>query len=70
MKEAFIHAWSGYKNHAMGYDELMPLSQKGVNGLGGLRATIIDALDTATIMRVEELVHEAGSWIEKNLPKD
>lgn len=45
----------------MCYDELMPLSQKGVNGLGGLRATIIDALDTATIMGVKELVHEAGS---------
>jgi hypothetical protein len=24
LKEAFEHAWSGYRNYAMGYDELMP----------------------------------------------
>ncbi|KAH0717682.1 hypothetical protein KY285_013713 [Solanum tuberosum] len=69
VKDAFIHAWSGYKAHAMGYDELMPLSHRGVNGLGGLGATIIDALDTAMIMGADEVVHEAGSWIEKHLPE-
>ncbi|KAL0352859.1 UNVERIFIED_CONTAM: Mannosyl-oligosaccharide 1,2-alpha-mannosidase MNS3 [Sesamum angustifolium] len=69
VKEAFIHAWSGYRNYAMGYDELMPLSHRGVDGLGGLGATIVDALDTAMIMGVDEVVHEAGSWIEKHLPE-
>lgn len=69
VKEAFIHAWSGYRNYAMGYDELMPLSQRGIDGLGGLGATIVDALDTAMIMGVDEVVHEAGSWIEKHLPE-
>ncbi|XP_057949753.1 mannosyl-oligosaccharide 1,2-alpha-mannosidase MNS3 [Malania oleifera] len=67
VKEAFIHAWSGYKNYAMGYDELMPLSQRGIDGLGGLGATIVDALDTAMIMGVDEVVIEAGSWIETHL---
>lgn len=67
VKEAFIHAWSGYREYAMGYDELMPLSKRGIDGLGGLGATIVDALDTAMIMEVDEVVHEAGSWIEKNL---
>ncbi|KAL2467389.1 Mannosyl-oligosaccharide 1 [Abeliophyllum distichum] len=69
VKEAFIHAWSGYKNYAMGFDELMPLSHRGVDGLGGLGATIIDALDTAMIMGVDEVVSEAGSWIEEHLPE-
>ncbi|KAH6793096.1 alpha-mannosidase 3 [Perilla frutescens var. hirtella] len=67
VKEAFIHAWSGYRNYSMGYDELMPLSKRGTDGLGGLGATIVDALDTAMIMGVDEVVHEAGSWIEKHL---
>ncbi|XP_012072098.1 mannosyl-oligosaccharide 1,2-alpha-mannosidase MNS3 isoform X2 [Jatropha curcas] len=67
VKDAFIHAWSGYKNYAMGYDELMPLSKRGVDGLGGLGATVVDALDTAMIMGADDIVSEAGSWIEKHL---
>ncbi|KAL8032264.1 hypothetical protein ABFX02_13G084500 [Erythranthe guttata] len=69
VKESFIHAWSGYRNYSMGYDELMPLSRRGIDTLGGLGATVIDALDTAMIMGVDEVVHEAGSWIEKHLPE-
>uniref|UniRef100_I1M1F3 alpha-1,2-Mannosidase n=1 Tax=Glycine max TaxID=3847 RepID=I1M1F3_SOYBN len=67
VKEAFIHAWSGYKKFAMGYDELMPLSQHGIDGLGGLGATVVDALDTAMIMGLDEVVAEAGSWVEEQL---
>ncbi|KAG6405028.1 hypothetical protein SASPL_132608 [Salvia splendens] len=67
VKEAFIHAWSGYRHYAMGFDELMPVSKRGVDGLGGLGATVVDALDTAMIMGVDEVVDEAGTWIEKHL---
>lgn len=67
VKEAFIHAWSGYKNFAMGFDELMPVSKRGTDGLGGLGATIIDALDTAMIMGENDIVKEASTWIEGNL---
>lgn len=67
VKKAFIHAWSGYKKYAMGYDELMPVSQRGVDGLGGLGATIVDALDTAMIMGANEVVSEASSWVETQL---
>ncbi|XP_039125560.1 mannosyl-oligosaccharide 1,2-alpha-mannosidase MNS3 [Dioscorea cayenensis subsp. rotundata] len=67
VKEAFIHAWSGYKSFAMGKDELMPLTKRGIDGLGGLGATVIDSLDTAMIMGINEIAAEAGTWIEKNL---
>lgn len=67
VKKAFIHAWSGYKKYAMGYDELMPLSHRGVDGLGGLGATIVDALDTAMIMGADEVVSEASTWVETQL---
>ncbi|XP_076885356.1 mannosyl-oligosaccharide 1,2-alpha-mannosidase MNS3-like [Bidens hawaiensis] len=69
VQKAFIHAWSGYKTYAMGYDELMPLSKRGVDGLGGLGATVVDALDTAMIMNLDDIVVEAGSWIETHLPE-
>lgn len=65
---AFIHAWNGYKTYAMGYDELEPMSRTGTNGLGGLGATAIDALDTAMIMGLEEIVDDAESWIKNELP--
>ncbi|CAN1249107.1 Mannosyl-oligosaccharide 1,2-alpha-mannosidase MNS3 [Linum perenne] len=67
VKEAFIHAWSGYRKYAMGYDELVPLSQRGTDGLGGLGATIVDALDTAMLMGADDIVSEAGSWVEIHL---
>nr|ATB19467.1 putative MNS3 [Juniperus phoenicea] len=67
--EAFRHAWTGYKNYAMGSDELMPLSKRGVDGLGGLGGTIVDSLDTAMIMGLNDIVQEAGYWIEKKLPE-
>nr|CAB3463532.1 unnamed protein product [Digitaria exilis] len=69
VKEAFEHAWSGYRDYAMGYDELMPLSHRGTDGLGGLGATIVDALDTAIIMGSDDVVSEASKWIEENLMK-
>ncbi|KAH9311862.1 hypothetical protein KI387_026897, partial [Taxus chinensis] len=65
--ESFRHAWTGYKNYAMGTDELMPLSKRGIDGLGGLGATAVDSLDTAMIMGLNDIVQEAGSWIEKHL---
>ncbi|KAJ8443413.1 hypothetical protein Cgig2_024190 [Carnegiea gigantea] len=67
VREAFIHAWSGYKKFAMGFDELMPISKRGIDGLGGLGATVVDALDTAMIMGIEDIVSEAGTWIETHL---
>ncbi|XP_028764359.1 mannosyl-oligosaccharide 1,2-alpha-mannosidase MNS3 [Neltuma alba] len=69
VKDAFVHAWSGYKKYAMGFDELMPLSQHGVDGLGGLGATVVDTLDTAMIMGIDEVIAEAGSWVEAHLSK-
>jgi len=67
VRKAFKHAWSGYKQFAMGYDELQPVGRVGTDGLGGLGATVVDALDTAMIMGLGDVVEDAGSWIQKNL---
>jgi mannosyl-oligosaccharide alpha-1,2-mannosidase len=42
----------------MGFDELQPLSKHGVDGLGGLGATVIDALDIVTIMGLNNIVKD------------
>jgi mannosyl-oligosaccharide alpha-1,2-mannosidase len=47
----------------MEFDELQPLSKHGVDCLGGLGATIVDALDTAMIMGLSNIVKDVGSWI-------
>jgi mannosyl-oligosaccharide alpha-1,2-mannosidase len=52
----------------MGFDELQPLSKHGVDGLSGLKATVVDALDIAMIMGLRNIVKDAGSWIKKELP--
>ena len=63
----FMHAWKGYTSYALGHDELQPVSKSGTDGLGGLGATVIDALDTAMIMGLDNVVQDAGSWIQKEL---
>jgi mannosyl-oligosaccharide alpha-1,2-mannosidase len=51
----------------MEFDELQPLSKHGVDGLGGLGATIVDALDIVMIMGLSNIVKDVGSWIKKEL---
>ncbi|KAI5818729.1 glycoside hydrolase [Pyronema omphalodes] len=56
--EAFRHSWTGYKTYAWGYDELLPVSNKGGNSRNGWGASIADALSTAILMRQRDVVHD------------
>ena len=51
--EAFMHAWTGYKTHAWGHDELKPLT-KGWKEWFGVGLTIVDSLDTMWIMGLND----------------
>lgn len=53
VKEAFRHAWKGYKEFAWGHDELRPIS-KSYGEWFGLGLTLIDALDTMWILGLKE----------------
>lgn len=53
VREAFRHAWKGYKDFAWGHDELRPLS-KSYSEWFGLGLTLIDSLDTMWIMGLKE----------------
>eukprot|EP01083_Nonionella_stella_P289881 986443_1 len=54
IKSAFLHAWHGYAKHALGHDEILPVSDVASDSWGGLGATLIDSLDTMMIMQLDE----------------
>ncbi|XP_070706993.1 endoplasmic reticulum mannosyl-oligosaccharide 1,2-alpha-mannosidase [Pempheris klunzingeri] len=66
VRDAFRHAWKGYKDHAWGHDELKPIS-KSFGEWFGLGLTLIDSLDTMWIMGLKEEFAEAKTWIENEL---
>ncbi|KAK7687285.1 hypothetical protein QCA50_009790 [Cerrena zonata] len=50
VREAYLHAYQGYKTYALPHDELLPLSNKPVDNFNGWGLTLIDGLDTMWIM--------------------
>jgi len=50
----------------MGFDELQPFSKHGLDGLGGLGAIVVDALDITMIMGLNNIVKDVGSWIKRS----
>ncbi|XP_037547667.1 endoplasmic reticulum mannosyl-oligosaccharide 1,2-alpha-mannosidase [Nematolebias whitei] len=66
VRDAFRHAWKGYKDHAWGHDELKPIS-KSFGEWFGLGLTLIDSLDTMWLMGLKEEFAEARSWVETEL---
>ncbi|OJJ49202.1 hypothetical protein ASPZODRAFT_61441 [Penicilliopsis zonata CBS 506.65] len=54
VKEAFEHAWSGYKSSAMGHDELQPVKGGARDPFNGWGATLVDALDSLWIMGMQD----------------
>ncbi|XP_073696013.1 mannosidase, alpha, class 1B, member 1b [Garra rufa] len=69
VREAFRHAWKGYKDFAWGHDELKPIS-KSYGEWFGLGLTLIDALDTMWILGLKEEFAEARQWVAKELSFD
>ncbi|KAL2092224.1 hypothetical protein ACEWY4_012022 [Coilia grayii] len=66
VKEAFRHAWKGYKEFAWGHDELKPLA-KSYGEWFGLGLTLIDSLDTMWILDLKEEFEEAKKWVATEL---
>ncbi|XP_064210545.1 mannosidase, alpha, class 1B, member 1b isoform X2 [Anguilla rostrata] len=66
VKEAFRHAWKGYKDFAWGHDELKPIT-KSFGEWFNLGLTLIDALDTMWILGLKEEFEEAKAWVATEL---
>ena len=54
VKNAFVHTWEGYKNHAWMKDEVSPLSGGFRDSFGGWAATLVDSLDTLWIVGLRD----------------
>ncbi|KAE8353756.1 putative mannosyl-oligosaccharide alpha-1,2-mannosidase 1B [Aspergillus coremiiformis] len=58
VKEAFVHAWEGYKRYAYPHDELHPISNGFGDSRNGWGASTVDALSTAIIMGNATIVNQ------------
>lgn len=63
IKDAFRYAWDAYVKYAYGDDELAPLSANGTNDRYGWGLTIVDSIDTAIIMGLEDVVERMLNFI-------
>ncbi|KZF21936.1 glycoside hydrolase family 47 protein [Xylona heveae TC161] len=59
IKQAFEHAWTGYKDKAWLHDELTPVLGEFKDPFCGWGATLVDALDTLWIMGLHDDFKEA-----------
>ncbi|KAF9983310.1 hypothetical protein BGZ65_001931 [Modicella reniformis] len=64
VRDGFAHAWSGYKKHAWGHDEVRPVSGGYQDRFNGWGATMIDSLDTLVIMGFNKEFDEALDWVK------
>jgi mannosyl-oligosaccharide alpha-1,2-mannosidase len=65
VKDAFRHAWKGYKEHAWLHDEVMPLSGGNKDPFVGWAATLVDGLDTLFIMGMKDEFEDALKALER-----
>ncbi|MFY0696596.1 MAG: glycoside hydrolase family 47 protein [Balneola sp.] len=71
VKQEFLHAWNGYKQHAWGDDALKPLSKSSKNWYdASLLMTPVDAFDTMLLMGLDEEAAEAKELIFSELSFD
>ncbi|KAL2856066.1 glycoside hydrolase [Aspergillus pseudoustus] len=59
VREAFKHAWKGYKDNAWLKDELSPLSGGYRTSFAGWAATLVDSLDSLIIMGLTDEFDQA-----------
>lgn len=68
IRNAFKHAWNGYRSKAWGHDDLKPISGTSSDWVpGGIGMTVIDGITTAWIMGLEEEYNQAKEFIINNL---
>ncbi|ELR05560.1 hypothetical protein GMDG_07480 [Pseudogymnoascus destructans 20631-21] len=63
VKEAFEFAWEGYYKYAFPHDELRPVTNGFTNSRNGWGASAADALSTALVMEIPEIVNQIVDYI-------
>ncbi|GAD98749.1 mannosyl-oligosaccharide alpha-1,2-mannosidase 1B [Paecilomyces variotii No. 5] len=63
VKEAFQFAWNGYYRYAFPHDELHPVTNGYGDSRNGWGASAIDALSTALVMRLPDVVDDILKYV-------
>ncbi|ETW78797.1 glycoside hydrolase family 47 protein [Heterobasidion irregulare TC 32-1] len=63
VKGAFVDAYTAYKEHASGHDELLPLTNAPVDNFNGWGLTVVESLDTMWLMGLYDEFDEALSVV-------
>ncbi|SPO02672.1 related to class I alpha-mannosidase 1B [Cephalotrichum gorgonifer] len=64
VEEVFRRSWNGYREHAWGHDSLRPISNSYADDRNGWGATAVDALGTAIIMGLDDVVDDILNYIK------
>jgi len=71
IKQAFQHAWKGYKQFAWGHDMLKPMTRRYEDWFSTqtdhMGLTLIDSLDVMVIMGLDEEFTEAREFVENEM---
>ena len=71
MRQAFLHAWNGYRRYAWGHDDLNPVSKTPHDWYGtSLLMTPVDAFDTMVLMGLAKEAADAKRLILDRLSFD
>ncbi|KAG6909355.1 hypothetical protein DXG01_000955 [Tephrocybe rancida] len=66
VRDAFVHAYEGYRLYALPKDELEPVTGKGTDNFNGWGVTLFDALDTIWIMGLNDTFSDALEVIARS----
>ncbi|CAH1763866.1 1948_t:CDS:10, partial [Entrophospora sp. SA101] len=64
VKDGFLHAWNGYKKHAWGKDEILPVSNSSRDNFNGWAASMVESLDTMWLMGIKDEFKIARDYID------
>ncbi|KAJ5536746.1 mannosyl-oligosaccharide alpha-1-2-mannosidase 1B [Penicillium frequentans] len=58
VKQAYVREWNEYSKYAFPNDDLLPITHNYTNDLFGWGATVVDAIDTAVVMGLTDIVEQ------------
>ena len=58
VKMAYVREWNQYSQYAFPNDDLLPITHSYTNDLFGWGATVVDAIDTAVVMGLTDIVEQ------------
>lgn len=70
VRNAFLHAWRGYRRYAWGADDLKPLSKTGRDSFGNIGMTVLDSLTTLHLMGLDKEFEQGAEFVNKHLDFD